>query len=85
MKWFFQFNHQVYKFTLLLFFCITSFAFAKGQQSNKQKDSLIQQRIGFSTLFNITATGNAENHFNFNSIQGQLVLFRLIWINKELL
>jgi membrane-bound lytic murein transglycosylase D len=82
MKWFFQFNHQVYKFTLLLFFCITSFAFAKGQQSNKKKDTLIQQRIGFSTLFNITATGNAEKPFQFQ-LNSRAVSFIQTYMDKQ--
>ncbi len=82
MKWFFQFNQQVNKCTLILFFCFTSFAFAKGQPSNKKNDSLIQQRIGFSTLFNITATGNAEKPFQFQ-LNSRAVSFIQTYMDKQ--
>ena len=82
MKWFFQFNHQVYKITLVLFFCTAPFAFAIGQQSNKKTDSLIQERIGFSTLFNITSTGNAEKPFQFQ-LNSRAVSFIQTYMDKQ--
>jgi membrane-bound lytic murein transglycosylase D len=82
MKWFFQFNHQIYKITLLLFFCIAPFAFTNGQQSNKKTDSLKQERIGFSTLFNITSTGNAEKPFQFQ-LNSRAVSFIQNYMDKQ--
>jgi membrane-bound lytic murein transglycosylase D len=82
MKWFFQFNHQVHKTTLILIFGITSFVFATGQASNKKLDSLKQERIGFATLFNITSTGNAEKPFQFQ-LNSKAVSFIQTYMDKQ--
>ena len=82
MKWFFQFSHQVYKTTLILIFGITTFTFATGQASNKKLDSIKQERIGFSTLFNITSTGNAEKPFQFQ-LNSKAVSFIQTYMDKQ--
>ena len=82
MKWFFQFNHQIHKTTLILFFGITSFTFAKGQASNKKMDSVKQERIGFATLFNITSTGNKEKPFQLQ-LNSKAVSFIQSYLDKQ--
>jgi membrane-bound lytic murein transglycosylase D len=82
MKWFFQFNHQVYKTTLILICGITTFSFAIGQSANKKLDSLRQERIGFTTLFNITSTGNKEKPFQFQ-LNTKAVSFIQSYMEKQ--
>jgi len=82
MKWFFQFNHQVYKTTLILICGTTTFSFAIGQSSNKKLDSLRQERIGFTTLFNITSTGNKEKPFQFQ-LNTKAVSFIQSYMEKQ--
>jgi len=82
MKWFFQFNDQVYKITLLLFLGIAPCVFANGQQLTKKTDSLKLERIGFSTLFNITSTGNIDKPFEFQ-LNSKAVSFIQSYMDKQ--
>jgi membrane-bound lytic murein transglycosylase D len=68
--------------SLLLFLGIAPFAFIKGQQSTKKIDSLSQERIGFSTLFNITSTGNIDKPFEFQ-LNSKAVSFIQTYMDKQ--
>ena len=82
MKWFIKFNYQVYKLTLVIFLCVTPFAFIIGQQFTQKTDSLKQERIGFSTLFNITSTGNIDKPFEFQ-LNSKGVSFIQTYMDKQ--
>ena len=82
MKWFIKFNYQVYKLTLVIFLCVTPFAFIIGQQFTQKTDSLKQERIGFSTLFNITSTGNIDKSFEFQ-LNSKAVSFIQTYMDKQ--
>ena len=82
MKWFFQFNHQVYKTARILIIGVTTFTFATAQTSNKKLDSVKQERIGFATLFNITSTGNKEKPFQFQ-LNTKAVSFIQSYMEKQ--
>ena len=82
MKWFFQFNHLVHKTTLVLILGVTTFTFATAQTSNKKLDSIMQERIGFATLFKITSTGNKEKPFQFQ-LNTKAVSFIQSYMEKQ--
>jgi len=82
MKWFFKFNHPRYPKIFLIIFGVVFFNFLTAQQPQKNIDSLKQERIGFSTLFNITSTGIKEKPLLFQ-LNNKAISFIQTYMDKQ--
>ncbi len=67
---------------LILFVCLYAFAPICAQDKKVVTDSLQLQRVGFSSLFNITATGDQHKPFQFQ-INPKAVSFIQSYMDKQ--
>jgi len=76
------FTTKLLLYTLLTFFCFVLISKTNAQGKVNATDSLQNSRVGFSTLFKVTATGDIHKPFQFQ-INSKAVSFIQSYMDKQ--
>ena len=82
MKWYIQFMYKFHLKFVIVFICFLLMTNAKAQYSKSKEDSLQIERVGFSSLFKISATGNKDKPFTFQ-LNPKAISFIQSYMDKQ--